>query len=156
MLDQRKLLAAIGLVCFGFVAFAVYLQLALDMLPCPLCIIQRYAFLGAGIACLLAAAFKTPRAGLLVAGLCIAGGIVTVAKHLWVLAHPGVSCGIDPTETFLNRLPTASLLPDVFLANGICELATERLLGLNVPTWAAIAFALVSLALLLTWRRGRR
>lgn len=155
MPDQRKLLLALGIVCFAFVGGAVTLQMIMDLLPCPLCIIQRYAFLGAGFACVLGAAFKRPRAGLAIAGLATLGGLGTAAKHIWVLAHPGFSCGIDPAETFLNRLPMADWWPEVFQANGLCENATDSLLGLNIPQWAALAFVLTGAAIVFVWRRGR-
>jgi disulfide bond formation protein DsbB len=143
MPSNRTLLLATGLACFAFVGGALYLQHAKDLLPCPLCVIQRYAFLVAGIFSLVAAFARKPR---LWAGLALAatlGGVGTVAKHLWVLAHPGLTCGIDPMETMLNKIPTATMLPWLFQADGLCEDARDLILGLSVPQWSAAAFAIV-------------
>ncbi len=150
MQTNRFLLIAVGLACFGFVGAALYLQHAQDLLPCPLCVIQRYAFLIAGVFSLVAAFSSRMRLWSGVALVAILGGVGTVAKHLWVLAHPGLSCGIDPMETFLNKIPTATMLPWLFQADGLCEDARDLVLGLSIPQWSATAFVLVAAALVVT------
>jgi disulfide bond formation protein DsbB len=154
---SRSALFAISLVSFALVAAALYLQHAHDMLPCPLCVIQRYAFLGIGIAALVGALSNKTGAGASVALLAALGGLVTVGKHLYVLAHPGFSCGIDPMETMLNKIPTATMLPWLFKAEGLCENATDGLFGLSIPQWSAVWFVLLTLGLawvLFTRRRA--
>jgi disulfide bond formation protein DsbB len=144
---QRKLFLAIALTCFAAIGAALYLQHVKDLLPCPLCVIQRYAFLAAGVFSLVAAFARMPR---LWGGLALAsalGGVGTVAKHLYVLANPGFSCGIDPLETFLNKIPTAEYLPWLFRADGLCEDARDLVLGLSIPQWSAVGFAVVCGAL---------
>jgi disulfide bond formation protein DsbB len=148
MTQQRKLFLAIAITCFAAIGAALYLQHVKDLLPCPLCVIQRYAFLAAGVFSLVAAFTRMPR---LWGGLALAstlGGVGTVAKHLYVLAHPGFSCGIDPMETFLNKIPTAEYLPWLFRADGLCEDARDLVLGLSIPQWSAVGFAVVCGALL--------
>jgi disulfide bond formation protein DsbB len=152
---SRPLLLAIAFVCFAAVGAALYLQHALDLLPCPLCVVQRYAFLAGGLLCIVAAASSKPRAWGALALLALLGGVATVAKHLWVLAHPGLSCGIDPVATFLNKIPTATYLPWLFHADGLCEDARDLVLGLSVPQWSAVAFAVVTVALIATLLRRR-
>ena len=153
---SRSILLTISLISFALVAVAVYLQLAHDMLPCPLCVIQRYAFLGIGIASLVGALSGKIRAGAAVALLAALGGLGTVGKHLYVLANPGFSCGIDPMETALNKIPTATLMPWLFKAEGLCENATDGILGLSIPQWSAVWFVLLTLALVWVLVAGRR
>ena len=43
----------IAAICFSLIGAALYMQLALDMLPCPLCVLQRYAFIGIGLFALI-------------------------------------------------------------------------------------------------------
>lgn len=155
MLNNRTLLIATGLTCFALVAAAVTMQHVKDLLPCPLCIIQRYAFLAAGAFSLAAAFAKKPKLWL---GLGIAsalGGLASVGKHLYVLANPGFSCGIDPTTTFLNKLPTATWIPSVFLADGLCEDAIEKILGLTYPQWSGVWFTIAAAVLLYALVRRR-
>ena len=72
-----------------------------------------------------------------------------------MLAHPGLSCGIDPLETVLNKFPTATYLPWLFHADGLCEDARDLVLGLSIPQWSAICFALVIITLIATFVRRR-
>ena len=144
---SRTTLLIISLISFALVGVAVYLQHAHDMLPCPLCVIQRYLFLAIGIAALAGALSGKLRPGAGVALLAALGGLAVVGKHLYVLANPGFSCGIDPMETFLNKIPTATLLPWLFQADGLCENATDGLFGLSIPQWSAVWFVLLTLAL---------
>lgn len=153
---SRSALLAISLISFALIGAALYLQHAKDMLPCPLCVIQRYLFLAIGIAALGGALSNKLRAGALVALLAGLGGLGVVGKHLYVLANPGFSCGIDPMETTLNKIPTAELMPWMFRAEGLCESAGDTVLGLSVPQWSAVWFVLLTLALIWVLAAGRR
>jgi disulfide bond formation protein DsbB len=119
------------------------------MRPCPLCVIQRYFFLGIGLAALVGAFTGKISGSVVVALLAAVGGLITVGKHLYVIANPGFSCGIDPMETMLNKIPTAEYLPWLFRADGLCEGATDKVLGLAIPQWSAVWF--VILTVLLGW-----
>ncbi|MES3025989.1 MAG: disulfide bond formation protein B [Pseudomonadota bacterium] len=144
---SRILLNAIALFCFSLICLALYLQHMVDMLPCPLCVMQRYAFLVTGLFCLLAAStmrVKTWAAAALVGAL---AGLATAAKHVHLLANPGMSCGIDPMETLLNKLPTAIYMPALFQADGLCEDASELLYGYSIPQWSLAAFIVIAVVL---------
>jgi disulfide bond formation protein DsbB len=154
MPSSRTLLIAIAAVCFALIGAALYLQHAKDMLPCPLCVIQRYLFLAIGVCSLLGALGDKIKAGAALALLGALGGLGVVGKHLYVLAHPGYSCGIDPMETALNKIPTATMLPWLFRADGLCENALEKLFGLTIPQWSALWFVLLFVTLL--WVLARR
>lgn len=151
---SRKILLFIAAVSIALVGAALYLQHAREMLPCPLCIIQRYCFLGVAIFSLVGAFASKLKVWTGVALLSALGGLGVAGKHLYVIAHPGFSCGIDPMETVLNKIPTATLLPYVFRADGLCEAALDDVLGLSVPQWSALWFVLLGLALV--WVLVRR
>ena len=153
---SRSALLAISLISFALIGAALYLQHAKDMLPCPLCVIQRYLFLVIGLAALGGALSNKLRAGAAVALLAGLGGLGVAGKHLYVLANPGFSCGIDPMETTLNKIPTAELMPWMFRAEGLCESAGDTVLGLSVPQWSAVWFVLLTLALIWVLAAGRR
>jgi disulfide bond formation protein DsbB len=154
MLTSRNALLLIAAVSLALVGAALYLQHVKDMLPCPLCVFQRYAFLGIAIFSLIGAFANKIKAFGTLALLSAAGGLWAVGKHLYVLAHPGFSCGIDPMETFLNKIPTATMLPWLLRADGLCEAAQDTVFGLNVPQWSAVW--LVTLTLALVWVLVRR
>jgi disulfide bond formation protein DsbB len=154
MPSSRNALLLIAAVSIALVGAALYLQHAKDMLPCPLCVIQRYLFLGIAIFSLIGAFANKIKALATLALLCALGGLGAVGKHLYVLAHPGFSCGIDPMETMLNKVPTATVLPWLFRADGLCEAAQDTVLGLNVPQWSAVWFVLLTAGLV--WVLARR
>lgn len=158
MKNSKSLLLFVALACFALLGAALYLQLVEHMLPCPLCIIQRYAFALVGLLCLLAALLPMGpgkvAAGL--AGLIALAGVGTAGWHIWVQAHPGVSCGIDPLETALNTIPTATLLPILFKADGLCATPYAPILGLSIPQWSLLWFVLFVVVLARVVIKGNR
>jgi protein dithiol:quinone oxidoreductase len=154
MPTTRSALYVIAAVCLALVGAALYLQHVQNMPPCPLCVIQRYLYLAIAIACLAGASTSQPKFGAGLGLLGALGGLGVVGKHLYVLAHPGFSCGIDPMETVLNKIPTATALPWLFRADGLCEDARDTLLGLSVPAWSAVWFAILTASL--AWLLARR
>ena len=157
MTNTRTALFAIAFTALALVGAALYLQHVHDMLPCPLCVLQRYAFLGIALFSLVGAFMKKPVAGTALALASGIAGLGIVGKHLYVLANPGFSCGIDPLTTTLNKIPTATMLPWLFKADGWCEAATDKVVGLSVPQWSALWFVVLTLALawVLLRRRAR-
>jgi disulfide bond formation protein DsbB len=147
MIHTRSLLLSIALAAFGLIGVALYLQHGLDLLPCPLCVIQRYLFIAIGVFALIGAYTSKPKTLAAVSLLAALGGLFTAGKHLWILAHPGLSCGIDPMETFLNKIPTATYLPFLFQADGLCEDALAPWFGLSIPQWSFLWFGLFTLSL---------
>ncbi|MFN3791271.1 disulfide bond formation protein B [Massilia sp.] len=156
MPSNRQILFAISSICFALIGVALYLQHVHDMLPCPLCVIQRYMFLGVGVASLVGAISGKVREGTVLALLAALGGLYTVGKHLYVIANPGFSCGIDPMETFLNKIPTAEYLPWLFRADGLCAGATDGIMGLAIPQWSAIWFVVLTVLLAFVLLRKKR
>jgi disulfide bond formation protein DsbB len=149
----RPIFAFAATFCFGLVAVAVlYFQQQLNLLPCPLCVIQRMANLAVGGICLIAAIHcRAPRLYAASAGAFSLAGLGVAVWQVWLIHHPeqALSCGISPEERFLNNLPLASWLPSVFEANGDCTKVDWTFLTLSLPAWSVICFALL-LALFVT------
>lgn len=156
MKTSKPVLLAVGVIALALVGFALYLQHAEGQLPCPLCVIQRYIFIAVALICFVFAALPrgATKSGALLGALTAIGGAGVAGWHVWVKAHPAISCGIDPMETALNKLPTATLLPSVFQADGLCSAEWPPILGLSNPQWSAIWF--VTLAIVLIWAALRR
>jgi disulfide bond formation protein DsbB len=146
--------------CILVLSVAVFLQLTKDMLPCPLCVMQRYAFAAIAIACLLALLLPAALSRIAVAfGLVSTlAGAGIAGYHLWILANPAISCGIDPLETGLNKIFIAELLPTLFQANGLCDTPYAPLFGLSMPAWAMVwyvIFAFIFSALFFAKKKTR-
>ncbi|HJV53650.1 MAG TPA: disulfide bond formation protein B [Noviherbaspirillum sp.] len=156
MKTSKPVLLAVGVIALSLVGFALYLQHVKNMLPCPLCVIQRYIFVGLALVCFIFAALPNAaaRLGAALAALTALSGVGVASWHLWIKAHPSVSCGIDPLETSLNKIPTAELLPYVFKADGLCTTEYAPILGLQTPSWSFIWFTIF--ALILIWAALRR
>lgn len=140
----------------GLLAFAVVLQQVgyqgVSFLPCPLCILQRVGYLGVAITCFLAAGIPMLRR--LFHGLAIlaAGyGAAIAGHHVWLLFHPGESCGIDPLEVWINQFQLVNSLPWLFKADGLCSAQLPAILGLQVPAWSLLWFGVILFALVITF-----
>jgi disulfide bond formation protein DsbB len=150
----RLVYAAIFVGCAGLIAFALYLQEEVGLDPCPMCILQRYAFIALGIVALLGAIHGPRRGaalksyGILVALFAIAGG-GTAARQSWLQHNPpkSMSCGAD-LEGLIESLPLSQALPKIFSGSGDCAIVTWRFLGLSIAEWALLWFALFLLAAL--------
>jgi protein dithiol:quinone oxidoreductase len=146
--NSRTYFLLIAIVSFAMVGAALYMQYAENLQPCPLCIMQRFAFIGIGIFSLLAVIAQNTRTlwqGLgMLSGV---GGIAVAGYQVALLMNPKASCGIDPLENWVNSLPTAKLLPQVFYSDGLCTAPTPPILGLSIPAWSLIWLLILTLTL---------
>jgi len=149
MKSSKLILLAVASASLALLGAALYMQHVLHMLPCPLCVIQRYAFAVIALICLVSLVLphRAARLGAGVGMLAATAGAGVAIWHWWVKLHPSVSCGIDPLETSLNRIVTAKLLPSLFYADGLCTTPYAPLLGLSLPQWALIWFIVFAVAL---------
>lgn len=145
----KPILFGVALAAIALLGVGLYLQFVQDMLPCPLCIIQRYAFAAVALLCLAAAILPAAASRVVTAlgALAALAGAGTAGWHLWVKAHPTISCGIDPLETSLNKIVTAEWLPFLFQADGLCTTQYDPILGLSIPQWSLVWFVVFALVL---------
>lgn len=78
-------------------------------------------------------------------------GVGVAAYHVWILANPETSCGIDPLETGLNKIFLAKAIPVLFKADGLCDTPYPPILGLSMPAWAMVWFVIFALILGVTF-----
>jgi disulfide bond formation protein DsbB len=158
----RLTFAFVFVACVGLLAMALYLQEEMGLEPCPMCILQRYAFVAIGLVALVGALHGPAGAGLkvyavLVALLAIAGGSVAV-RQSWLQHHPPPvsSCGTD-LEFLVNNFPISQALPKIFAGSGDCAAVHWRLLGMSIAEWALVWFVIFLLiAVWLAMRRSPR
>ncbi|MBL6752450.1 MAG: disulfide bond formation protein B [Nevskia sp.] len=140
-------LSALGFLgcAFGLV-FALYLQHVRHFEPCAMCIFQRIAMIGVGLA-FLAAAVHAPRRGgrLVYAGaetLAGAIGAGIAARQVWLQSLPpdqAPACG--PTlQYLLHMLPVTKVVTMVLKGDGNCAKIDAQWLGITLPGWTLIAF----------------
>jgi disulfide bond formation protein DsbB len=151
----RAAFAGIFIACAGLVAGAIfYLQEYLGLDPCPMCILQRYAFFAIGIVALVAA-IHDPRGAALkaYAGLVIlfalAGGAVAV-RHSYLQHFPPLreTCGTD-LDFLLDTFSLSEAFPKIFAGTGSCSKVDWKLIGLSIPEWALVWYLIF--ALVVAW-----
>ena len=147
-ITPRIVFGAIVAAATGMIAFAIfYLQDYVGLDPCPMCILSRYAFiLIAAVA--LVAAIHGPRGRALkayavVIALLAAAGIGVSIRHSYLQHFPPAveSCGAD-LEFLMNNLPLNKALPKIFAGTGSCSKVDWKFLGLSIPEWALVWFAI--------------
>lgn len=140
------------LVCAGLIGFALYAQYVLQMDPCPLCILQRVAFIALGVV-FLAGGLHAPRGGgrwfyVVLLVLVALVGIGIAARHLWIQSLPPgqvPSCGAPLGYLLETRAGNGGLigvLLKVLSGSGECA-RVQPILGLSMPWWSLIWFVLL-------------
>ena len=137
-------------VCGGLLAYALYLQYYEYQNPCPLCILQRVAYIALMVVFLIGALHGPRRAGawaystpLVIIGMAGAG---IAFRQVWLQHLPKdrvPECG--PGLTYmLNKFPLIDTLEKVFRGSGECAEVTWTMLGLSIAEWSLIWFLLLA------------
>lgn len=153
--------ASLGLaISLGTLFAALFFQVSKEWFPCPLCIIQRYAYWATALG-FLGICFTSRKGAVsaVFALLTLAGfvaGAGVAFYHVWVLANPSQTCGVDPLQTTLNALPWVQYWPDMFVADGLCTDEYPPLFGLSLPMWSGLGFLAQGLVLFIVVRARRR
>lgn len=139
----RKIYFAIFFTCSCLLGFAWFIQnfgwLGVKYPPCPLCILQRLAFLAVAICSLLAGIFYSSHRIFHYCALSFASlGLLVALRHQWVIANPQVSCGLDPIEVFINQFEIAQAVPSFFKADGFCTMSLPPILLLSISQWSLV------------------
>ena len=157
----RSLFLLIALISLGTLVFAVlYLQNAIGLKPCSMCIVQRYALIGVGLFCLLAACCRRRgwRAVWGLPAIALAGfGAFTAARQSWLQWRPPAfaTCGRDFYST-IESFPLQRAIPMIFRGDGDCSAVDWTFLGGSIANWSFVWFACAIVGILvLLLIRGR-
>lgn len=160
-LSPRLSFVLIAASCAALLAYALYVQHAQFLDPCPLCILQRVAFIWIGLAALALAIHNPGKVGrwiylvlLLMGG--ITGGAIA-GRHIWLQNLPPdqvPECGMG-LNYMLETMPFAEALGQVFRGSGECALIDWTFAGLSMPWWTLIwyiALSVIALLVVTNWR----
>lgn len=155
----RRAYGLICLACVLMLAFGLYLQHVVGLEPCPMCIVQRYALVLVAVFTGLAGAFRGRAlqvGGGFLALLASIGGAYTAASQSWLQWYPPevVSCGRD-LYGMIETFPLKRALPMIFRGGGDCSKIDWTLFGLTLANWSFIAFAVLTVLLLVLLFRRR-
>ena len=135
----------------GFLATAsllltgLYMQYEMGLEPCPLCLLQRLAFMAIGAVCLIAVLIKFNWMQTLASGLMFlfAGiGAAIASRQLWLQSLPEdqvPTCG-PGFDYMMNNFPLFKALSLIFSGSGECAEVQWTFLGLSIPGWSLVMF----------------
>ena len=157
----RRVFSLISLGCISMLTFGLYLQHVSGLEPCPMCVVQRYAFVLVAVIAGLAAFSARPllqasSAGLLVVTAAL--GAFVAARQSWLQWYPPeiASCGRD-IYGMIETFPLQRAIPMIFKGSGDCTKVDWTFLGASIANWAFLVFCGIALvALALVWRRFTR
>ena len=150
----RVAFAAAAAVCAAFLGFAYYAQFHMGLEPCPLCVLQRVAFIALFVVCVVAAIHNPERSGRMawgvLAGLAAGAGIGLAGRHVWLQHLPAdqvPDCG-PGLEYMLDTFPLSQTMRMVFTGSGECAKVDWTFLGLSMPEWTLFWFVVFALGAL--------
>ncbi|MEK9649657.1 MAG: disulfide bond formation protein B [Gammaproteobacteria bacterium] len=134
----------IATISFGLVFVAYLFEIIGGYEPCPLCLFQRWCFMGMGFMALLRIIIGEkqigvfPVVGIWVFGL---GGFAIAARQIYLQHLPKElvpSCA-PPMDFLMDALPFTEVLSTILLADGNCAEEDWRFI-FNFAEWAALGF----------------
>lgn len=128
----------------GLVGVGMWMQVALRLQPCPLCIFQRVLYLVIGVWALVG--LLLPGARRLWAGLIVLvglGGAGVAGYQTWMQAYPDLAKECSYTDpNLIERLVDwlGMRWPSLFMATGFCTSREWEFLGLSMANWSLVVF----------------
>jgi len=159
--SPRRVMVAVSIACVALLAYGLYLQHVVGLVPCPMCIVQRYALVLVALCAALTGA--TGKKGLQVTGavtmvvLAVLGAYVA-ARQSWLQWYPPevASCGRD-LYGMIETFPLQRAIPMIFRGGGDCTQVDWTFLGGSIANWSFLWFSAMALVgLALAWRQTRR
>mgnify|MGYP003417290236 FL=1 len=147
--SYRKLSTLGALICFGAIAYALYVQYHMLMLPCPLCIFQRVAFGAAGLFFLIGALHNPEGSGFrrvygTMAALSALAGAGIAGRHVAIQLMPAdeaAACSSLGLDYMLDIMPLTEVLSTGLKGSGECAKIDWTFLGFSMPMWTLVLYA---------------
>ena len=150
--------------CASLLAYALYVQFGMLMVPCPLCILQRVAFVAMGLV-FLVGGLHSPKGRFgraaygVLAFVPSAAGAGVAGYHVWLQSLPPSEvplCSGMGLDYMIEAMGLFGALAKVFEGSGECAKIDWTFLGLTIANWSFLwfaAFTVLAAWLLLAARR---
>lgn len=145
------------LITLAMIALALFMQYVMELVPCPLCSVQRAIVIALGIVFFIGFVQNPKSWGRRIYGFLLTLisiiGLIVAGRHTWLQHLPEdriPECG-PGLQFWMDRLPAIEVIEKVFQGSGECAKVAYRFIGLSIAEWSLIAFFLfliVSLKLL--------
>lgn len=161
MPNSRLIYSTVVLICAALLGFGYYLEFVEGLEPCPLCILQRLAFLVLLIVAAIAAIHNPGRVGRWIyagfAAIAALTGAAIAGRQIWLQHLPPdqvPQCG-PGLDYMLDVFPLLDALKMILTGSGECAEIDWTFLGLSIAQWSLAWFILLLLAVLLAASRSR-
>lgn len=147
-INTRIIYLSVFLVCCSLLGFGLYLEYAVELEPCPLCVFQRIAYICIALVSLVAAIHGPKNianriySGLILLAALTGGGIA--ARQVWLQHLPPEKvpeCG-PGLEYMLDTFPLGQALKMILSGSGECAKVDWTFLGLSIAEWSLIWFVM--------------
>ena len=125
---------------------ALYMEHAMGLEPCPLCILQRIAVIATGVVALIAALSNPGILGIRIFGVIsvftASLGAALSIRQLWLQTLPEdeiPACG-PGLDYLMDVFPLTAVLSMILTGDGSCAEVVWSLFGINIPGWTLIGF----------------
>lgn len=140
---NRTLFLVTGGISAAFLIAAFALEYLAGMEPCPLCWVQRWAFVliaaVAGMALLHRPVGWGSRVYAMLLGAASLGGAAIAIRHIQVqLSPPTIGCGVG-WSTLVDRLPFHELFLRAMQGSADCA-EVDAFFGIPLPWWTLAAY----------------
>ena len=159
--SPARVLAGLSALCVGMLLFGMYLQHAVGLEPCPMCIVQRYALLLITVIAGLTALARQRNvvvSGSVLLVLVSGFGAFVAARQSWLQWYPPevATCGRD-LYGMIENFPLQRVIPMIFKGSGDCTVVDWTFLGGSIANWSFLTFmGITCLALALIWQQVRK
>lgn len=151
---QRSSWLLLTAIVFALEVTALFFQYNMGLAPCIMCIYQRSAVLGLLFAAIIGAA--KPQSKIVRVLAYLVWGISSIWGYLIASEHIAMQTTTDPfaftcefEPNFPSFMPLHEWIPQFFQATGDCGNIDWQFIGLSMPAWMEIIFALFTLTLLI-------
>lgn len=128
----------------------LFFQMYLGLIPCPLCISQRVFAILTGLVALIAfihnPGSKGQRIYAVLTAAAALGGAMVAGRQVWLQSLPEdqvPACGPTLDWMLQTDYPFADVLAAMFLGEGSCAEIKWQLMGISIPGWTLVAFAVL-------------
>lgn len=141
----RRVFLTVSVAGLLLLLFGLYLQHVVGLVPCPMCIVQRYALIAVTLLAFLASLSAKKTAHLLLSFLLLLAcgfGAFVAARQSWLQWFPPevVSCGRD-FYGMIETFPLQRLVPMIFKGGGDCTVVDWTFMGGSIANWSFVCFS---------------
>jgi protein dithiol:quinone oxidoreductase len=129
----------------GSLALALLTQHALDMQPCPWCVLQRMIMVLIALIAVMGLLWRHRMVWRISGSVVVALSLSGVAAALWQhwVANQSASCKLTLADRIVSGSGLDALAPEVFAARASCADAITTLLGVPYEFWSLAMFVLL-------------